>query len=71
MPIIGVRDYENNRWKRKAKNKDRKEQRNDISFIESGKPKWLCCALKLGFIELICKASFIFQSNLDLASLSF
>ena len=26
MPIISVRDNENKRWKRKARNKDRKEK---------------------------------------------
>ena len=30
MPIISVRDNWNNRWKRKARNKDRKEQRVDF-----------------------------------------
>ena len=32
MPIINVRIHENNRWKRKAKNKDRKEQKSDESY---------------------------------------
>ena len=32
MPIINVRVDENNRWKRKAKNKDRKEQKGDESY---------------------------------------
>ena len=30
MPIISVRDNESNRWKRKANNKDRKEQRGAL-----------------------------------------
>ena len=34
-------------------NKDRKEQQG--------------CAFKLGFLQLICKASLIFKSNLELA----
>ena len=29
--------------------------------------KWFCCAFKLGFLQLICKASLIFKSNLELA----
>ena len=29
--------------------------------------KWFCCAFKLGFLQLICKASLIFRSNLELA----
>ena len=50
-----------NRWKGKAtKNKDKKEQRGDISHTESVRAKWFCCAFKLGFFWLICKASLIF-----------
>ena len=29
--------------------------------------KWFCCAHKLGFIQLMFKASLIFKSNLELA----
>ena len=29
--------------------------------------KWFCCTFKLGFLQLICKASLIFKSNLELA----
>ena len=29
--------------------------------------KWFCCAFKLGFLQLIRKASLIFKSNLELA----
>ena len=29
--------------------------------------KWFCCALKLGSLQLICKAYLIFESNLELA----
>ena len=29
--------------------------------------KSFCCAFKLGFLQLICKASLIFKSNLELA----
>ena len=41
------------------KNKDRKTQRGGISYSESMRAKWFCCAFKLGFIQLICKASLI------------
>ena len=67
MPIISVRDNENNRWKRKLKNKDRKKQRGDTSFSERVRAKLFCCAFKLGFLQSICKASSIFKSNLELA----
>ena len=49
------------------KNKDRKTQRSGASYSESVRAKWFCCAFKLGFVQLICKASLIFKSNLELA----
>ena len=36
------------------------------SYIERVRAKWFCCAFKLDFLELICKASLIFKSNLEL-----
>ena len=75
MPIITVKDKDNgnNRWKRNSQkklnnqtNKDRKEQGNR-SYSESVRAKWFCCASKLGFLQLIYKASSIFKTNLELA----
>ena len=37
------------------------------SYRETVRAKWFCCAFKLGFLQLICKASLIFKSSLDLA----
>ena len=68
MLIISVRDNENNRWKRKNK-KNRKEQRSDASYSESVRAKWFCCTFKLGFLQLICRASLNFKTNLELALL--
>ena len=66
MSIINVRHNENTRWKRKEKkNKDRKKQRSGASYSERVRAKWFCCAFKLGFVLLICKASLIFKSNLE------
>ena len=36
------------------------------SYSERVRAKWFCCAFKLGFLQLICKASLIFKSNLEL-----
>ena len=47
-------------------NKGRKDQ-GDRTYSESVRAKWFCCALKLGFPQLICKVSLIFKSNLELA----
>ena len=60
MEIIDERE-------RQKKKKDRKKQRSGASYSESLRAKWFCCAFKLGFVQLICKASLIFKSNLELA----
>ena len=48
-----------------AKNKDRKEQRGDTSYSEDMRAKLFCCAS--AFLQLICKVSLVFESNLELA----
>ena len=45
MLRISVRDNEKNRWERRAKNKDRTEQRCDASYKESVRAK--CFALQI------------------------
>ena len=66
MPIISVKDNENNRWKRHVK-KRRKVKKNKGDGRYSERDKWFCWAFMLGFLQLICKASLIFNSNLELA----
>ena len=39
----------------------------DTSYTERVRDKWFCYAFKLGFLQLIYKASVIFESNLELA----
>ena len=53
----------------KPKQKQRKTGRSkgNRSYSERVRAKWLCCAFKLGFLQLTCKASLIFKSNLGLA----
>ena len=54
--------------KTQKKNKHiQKRTRGDRSYSERVRAKWFCCAFKLGFLQLICKASLIFKSNLELA----
>ena len=60
MKIIDERE-------RQKRNKDRKTQRSGAKYSESVRAKWFCCAFKLSFVQLICKASLIFKSNLELA----
>ena len=44
-----------------------KRSNGDRSYSEMVRAKWFCCAFKLDFLQLICKASLIFKSNLELA----
>ena len=70
MPIISVRYNGNNGWKRNAKTTTTKTEKNkgvggggDREVSERVRAKWFCCAFKLGFIQLISKASLIFNTN--------
>ena len=69
MLIISVKDNQNNRWKRKEKKQTKTEEKNKVekSYCEKVRAKWFCFAFKLGFLQLICEASLIFKSNLELA----
>ena len=71
MPMISVKDNKNNGWKRNAKTKKTaaatKTEQRGRSYSESVRDKYFFLALKLDFLELICKASLIFKSNLELA----
>ena len=51
----------------RKENKDRRKQRSGTSCSESVRAKWFCCVFKLGFVQLICEASLIFNLNLELA----
>ena len=57
--------------KQKKQNKTNKQRqkgtRVDRSYNERVRAKCFCCAFKLAFLRLICKASLIFKSNLELA----
>ena len=52
-----------------TKEKQTKAERSNgnRSYSERVRAKWFCCAFKLGFLQLICKASLVFKSNLELA----
>ena len=49
------------------KNKEKKKQRGDECYSDSVRAKKFCYMFKLSFIQLICKASLGFKSNLGLA----
>ena len=53
---------------KKPKNKTKTEKnKRDKSDSERVRAKWFCCAFNLGFLQLICKATLIFKSNLESA----
>ena len=55
---------------KKIKEKQTKAERinGNRSYSERVRPKWFYCAFKLDFVQLICKVSLIFKSNLELTS---
>ena len=72
MPIISAeikktidkRELQKTRKEKQTKTENSKGNR---SYSERARAKWFWCAFKLGFLQLICKASLIFKSNLELA----
>ena len=69
MLIISIRNNENNKNEKKSRQKKLKIEKNKVekSYSERVRAKSFCCAFKLGFLQLICTASLIFKSNLQLA----
>ena len=49
------------------KEMQKKKKRQKQSHKERVRAKWFCYAFKLGFLQLMCKSSLIFKSNLELA----
>ena len=56
---------------KRKKKQNKKGQRSDASYSESVRAKCFCCAFKLGFLELICKASLIFKSNFRVSLINY
>ena len=53
---------------KKKKNQTKTEKGNrDRSYNERIRAKWFCCVFKLGFLQLLCKASLIFKLNFELS----
>ena len=72
MPIISVeimKTIDEREMQKTTKEKQTKAERSNRnrSYSERVRAKWFCCAFKLGFLQLICKASLIFKSNLEFA----
>ena len=72
MPIISIeimKKIDAREMQKTTNQKQTKTKRSngDRSYSEMVRAKWFCCAFKLDFLQLICKASLIFKSNLELA----
>ena len=72
MPIISVeimKTIDEREMQKTIKEKQTKTERSkgNRSYSEMVRAKWFCWAFKLVFLQLICKASLIFKSNLELA----
>ena len=65
MKTIDEREMQKKTKEKQTKTERRKGNR---SYSKRVRAKWFCCAFKLGFLRLICQASLIFKSNLELAS---
>ena len=63
MKTIDVRELQKTTKEKRTKTEMSLGNR---SYSKSVRAKWFCCAFKLGFLQLICKASLIFKSNLEL-----
>ena len=67
MPIFSIeimKAIDEKGMQRKTKAERSKGNR---CYIEMMRAKWFCWAFKLCFLQLICKASLIFKSNIELA----
>ena len=64
-----MKKIDERKMKETTKEKQTKTERwkENKSYSEWERAKWFCCVFKLDFLQLICKASLIFKSNLKLA----
>ena len=62
MKTIDEREMQKTTKEKHTKTERNKENR---SYSERVRAQWFCCAFKLDFLLLICKASLIFKSNLE------
>ena len=60
---MGDRDTQEKQHRQRGKG----VPKDNASYSERVRPKRSWCAFKLGFMQLICKASLIFKPNLELA----
>ena len=61
-----ITDEREKQIQKKTKKTEKNKGIGGRSYRESVRAKLFCCAFKLGFLQLICKASLIFKLNLEL-----
>ena len=61
-----ITDEREKQIQKKQKKTEKNKGIGGRSYRESVRAKLFCCAFKLGFLQLICKASLIFKLNLEL-----
>ena len=71
MPIVCIeimKTIDEREMKKTTKEKQTTTERikGNRSYSETARAKWFDCAFKLGFLQLMCKTSLIFKSNLEL-----
>ena len=64
MKAIGEKEMQKNNKEKQTKAEMSKGNR---SYSERVRAKWFCYGFKLGFLQLVCKASLIFKSSLEIA----
>ena len=64
MKTVDEREMQKTTKEKQTKTERSKENR---SYSERVRAKWFCCAFKLGFLQLICRVSLIFKSNLEVS----
>ena len=65
--ITKIMDEEETQKNKQTKKQTKTEKnKGDRSYSERVRAKWFCCACKLDFLQLICKASLMFKSNFEL-----
>ena len=63
MKTIDEREMQKTTKEKQTKTERSKGNRR---YSERVRAKWFCCALKLDFLQLTCKTSLLFHSNLEL-----
>ena len=65
MPIISAENLKTKDERGVQKQTKTERSKGNKIYGKRMRAKWFCCAFKLSFLRLICRASLIFKSNLE------